>query len=420
MSNKRSTNTREVRPSDLLRLRAAEKAVLDEIRGQSGQSRRPKTKKKQRQQQGATPQRGVGINLSKVTGFSQPKIQGSKGSVTITHTEFITQLTAPINPSGVFVTLTRLRINPGSSSTFIWLSRMAPLYEFYRFKSLRFHFVTKCPTTQAGTLIMSPDYDSADGSVAITEQYLVSNEGTRESPLWMQEVIVPLNTSRLNALYKRHVNMSDTRFGTTVQDQKTVDAAQFFVCTDVATSSPLQIGKLLVSYEVELFIPQAPTDPVVSGGFQLTSSTVNGTITSSAAAPFSAPLSVALNQQEQEPVPILDLTPAGVSYPTSIVGRATRDWSGVVTSMIGGTGLSGWSQLYSSSVMNNAVNNQGDLLQPEEPSFHTFTGTTNTGTAAFVTLKAGQYLKMIPAITLTSLSAIRMLAGGTGIGADTL
>jgi len=297
---------------------------------------------------------------------------------------------------------------------------MAPLYEFYRFKSLRFHFVTKCPTTQAGTLIMSPDYDSADGSVAITEQYLVSNEGTRESPLWMQEVIVPLNTSRLNALYKRHVNMSDTRFGTTVQDQKTVDAAQFFVCTDVATSSPLQIGKLLVSYEVELFIPQAPTDPVVSGGFQLTSSTVNGTITSSAAAPFSAPLSVALNQQEQEPVPILDLTPAGVSYPTSIVGRATRDWSGVVTSMIGGTGLSGWSQLYSSSVMNNAVNNQGDLLQPEEPSFHTFTGTTNTGTAAFVTLKAGQYLKMIPAITLTSLSAIRMLAGGTGIGADTL
>jgi len=171
---------------------------------------------------------------------------------------------------------------------------------------------------------MSPDYDAADdGSSVLTEQQIFSNKGTVDDAMWKNQNL-DLKPENLNRLYKSHVVMSDGRFGLTAQDEKTIDPAQVFICTDCPTAS--NNGKLFVEYVVELMIPQTNTETPGIGGFMQLP--VASTITPIQGVPL-------VNRQSVKE-PILKVSSV---FPTSIVGQFTKDFEGVFTTNMGGTGI---------------------------------------------------------------------------------
>ena len=109
-----------------------------------------------------------------------PKINNGK-RFTVSHTEFITPVIIKQRVSNVaFSLFKRFRINPGSALTFSWLSSIALSFEFYRFKKLKFHYITRSPTTRSDSLIMSPDYDASEGVSVDNEKNIFNNTGTTD------------------------------------------------------------------------------------------------------------------------------------------------------------------------------------------------------------------------------------------------
>jgi len=254
---------------------------------------------------------------------------------------------------------------------------------------------------------MSPDYDAADGELPITEQYLFNNKGTVEAPVWSEKVELRLDPSLMNAVVKKHSCMSDTRFATTKQDLKTVDAGQVFICDDAShaggTSGTLPIGKLLVEYDIEFSGPQAVTDNPETGGFSMR----NSILTNDANAPFGDFSDVLM-----EAVPILTDVPTGAS---NDFGRFVRDWEGVITTKLeNATGLSGTGRLFLGNERGN-ISNVNDTIVPLNPTFPLYGNVNGQIVSNYVTAKAGQYLKsQMPTFTSLTGASMQMFGGGSG------
>jgi hypothetical protein len=326
----------------------------------------------------------------------QPKVSNSGDCVIVKKTELIGPL---VSTSTAFTQLMRLRCNPASIATFNWLSRMAPLFEFYKFRKLQFRVVTRSPTTAAGSIIMSPDYDAADGELAITEQSLFNNKGSKEGPVWEKTIVLSLDPASMNRLYKSHINMSDQRFGTTTQDEKTIDCAQVFICCDGAAAGSL--GKLIVEYEVEFHNPQNPSELPDQSGVQMdTFSTVNGAPTT----PFAGSVPVLQNVLNNEVLRNV----ATVSN-TATVGQFIKDYQGIGTARISGTGLTGLG-VFEVGDLPGAADQVGDIVQ-EALSKMTSGGTSTQTVAANIVARAGQYLKVKGPVN-TTISEVTAALGG--------
>jgi hypothetical protein len=263
------------------------------------------------------------------------KITGEGAKVIVRHSEFIRGIDGGASPVG-FQILTRLRMNPGSSVTFNWLSKIAACYESYRFRKFALRYEPRCPTTISGSMITSYDYDAADNPLILsTEQALYNNMGTVDASLWMRQVN-PARPELMNKLYKAHVVMTDARFASTSQDEKTIDCGQAIVAID--SDSTAAFGKLFVDYEVELWNPQQVTEGLAEGGAVIDK--VGGLAVS--AKPI---LDLVAITTREEPTPILrtvdDLIAGGanITLPTCVVGQFLQDWQGAVTARVDGAGL---------------------------------------------------------------------------------
>jgi len=90
---------------------------------------------------------------------SAPRITNKpSGTIEVSHRSFL----APIDCTGAF-TVQQFYANPGLPGTFPWLAKLARRYEEYRFKRLRFEYRSVCATDTNGVIMMSFDYDAADG-----------------------------------------------------------------------------------------------------------------------------------------------------------------------------------------------------------------------------------------------------------------
>jgi hypothetical protein len=329
----------------------------------------------------------------------------SRGSIFRTGKK--TELIGPLSSSGLgtFANLYRLRCNPASFATFNWLSQIAPNFESYKFHALRFVAITRAPTTASGSLIMSPDYDAADGSIPITEQFLFNNQGSTESPVWQTKTILNLDTKMMNRLYKAHINMTDIRFANTAQDEKTIDVAQIFIATDTNFSG--NFGKLLVEYDVEFFQPQARTESINQGGAEVMVSGNGNT---------NFPLNSSTLVQSQEVTPLLQYFPGnaennGGGNNTGALAQFTRDWQGYVRTSFVGTGISGiYSMFVGSKSTTYGGQDNTDIVQPISSDFYGGTGAQTC--VNYVTANAGQWLKVVGP-TLSTLSQVRFFLGGS-------
>jgi hypothetical protein len=184
-----------------------------------------------------------------------PKIQASRDSCNIKHREFI----GNVSGSTLFQLALSLSVNPGLAATFPWLSIMASAWEQYKFKKLRFVFLTRTGSNTPGSVIMSPDYDSADAAPA-SEQIMTTYEGTVEDAPWKDNAISLKTHVMSSAAGSRKFVRSSALSAN--QDIKLYDVANFFVATVDGTALPW--GKLWVEYDIDFFVPQLPPSGIIT------------------------------------------------------------------------------------------------------------------------------------------------------------
>lgn len=165
------------------------------------------------------------------------------------------ELVSSVNGSVAF-TANRFAINPGMASTFPWLASQADGWEQYRFNKLCFEFVTRCATSTVGSVILAPDYDPQD-SDPVSESQVTSYQDAIENAPWRDQVC-HLSPQAMFPMGPRKFIRTSLVAG----DARTYDAGNFYLCT-VEEVGANAIGKLWVSYDVELFVPQiAPSAPI--------------------------------------------------------------------------------------------------------------------------------------------------------------
>jgi hypothetical protein len=216
----------------------------------------------------------VPVALSLTAYKSDPKIRADGKTCRISHSELVGNLTTPSLGYGSFNILRRFRLNPGSSVLFNWLSNTAVNYESYKFHKLKLHYLTRASTGTTGSVMISADYDAADGAAETNELALFNNAGSVDCSVW-KNITWTANPASMNRLYKSHTCMSDLRFDTTKQDQKTVDVGQLYVAAEASVGGT-GLGKLIVEYDVEFFDPQVPSENVTTGGLRYYSNSIIG------------------------------------------------------------------------------------------------------------------------------------------------
>lgn len=178
---------------------------------------------------------------------AKPRITYNSSGVVIRHRSFLGAIT-----NNADYTVTTYPLNPGLSSTFPWLHRLARRYEEYRFRSLRFEYRSVAPTSVAGVVMMSFDYDAADSAPA-AKSVQAQTIPNSECNAWMNnDLVVPVEGP---FRYVRAGALSSNL------DVKTYDMGQMFISSVYGNN--VTSGELYIEYEVEL---RRPTDGPETGG----------------------------------------------------------------------------------------------------------------------------------------------------------
>ncbi len=190
-------------------------------------------------------------------GNGVPRVHAGKNSVTISHREFLGDITGSTGFSSRVFTL-----NPGSSVTFPWLSNIAGMFQSYRFKGLIFTFnstsadALSSVNTALGSVIMSTQYNVALPTFlnkAEMEQYEYTVSG-RPSKNLVHCVECDPHLQVMEHLFTRTGSLP------VGQDYQFYDWGNFQFAT-VGMQAAATIGELWVSYEVEFLKPR-----IASGG----------------------------------------------------------------------------------------------------------------------------------------------------------
>jgi hypothetical protein len=183
---------------------------------------------------------------------ARPKIRSLKnGSTCISHKEFIGNIfsTAPTFTVALFQP-----INPGLSTLFPWLAQIAANFETYKFRKLRFHYLTRAPTTTPGSIYIAIDYDPADPA-PVNEQQLSTYEGCQNFAVWTESRLFIADEKALFSIGPKKFVRTGALIG--VETPQAYDVGSLIIATsDSSGSFPQSWGKLWVEYECEFYTPQ--------------------------------------------------------------------------------------------------------------------------------------------------------------------
>jgi len=209
-----------------------------------------------------------------LTGSTQiPNFSGNGRGVMICHREYLSDIigTAGFNP-------TAYALNPGISTTFPWLSTIAPSFQEYMFHGLIFEFrplITDFVTGGApGVVVMSTLYN-ADAPIFTSKQQMENSEfATSVKPTCglMHGVECAVTDT---ILPEKYVRSGAVPAG---QDLRLYDLGNFVFATQ--TNPIVDLGELWVSYCVEFYKPVLDNP---AGGGQIPSGFANRAAVTSAA-----------------------------------------------------------------------------------------------------------------------------------------
>jgi hypothetical protein len=190
------------------------------------------------------------------TGFTylnkNPRRKTVNGIETISHTEFVLDLTASATANNF--QCYEFSLNPANSALFPWLSNQAKNFAEYRFKELSFHFESSVSASTDGTFMVASSPDAND-TIPATKVALMQYASSQRANVWEKVThVVPKAT--LNRLPKYLTN-DETSPAITFDLNKTTGKV-FAGISAVPTASKV-VGELYVTYEVEFYDPQPPT-----------------------------------------------------------------------------------------------------------------------------------------------------------------
>lgn len=159
----------------------------------------------------------------------------------VKHSEYIKD----VHGSIAFV-VDSLRINAASVSTFPWLASLAPNFEKYRFKKLRFSLKPQAPSVKPGVIMLAFDYDPTDPPPDTKAEMLQFDGATRVNS-WSS---VSMDMKSVEARYTAALLPASSA------DIRLSDAAIIHIATQ-AQDNYDAISELWAEYEVELITPQA-------------------------------------------------------------------------------------------------------------------------------------------------------------------
>lgn len=177
----------------------------------------------------------------------------ANGTVGIKHREQFAEVFRP-NDLADYQQIFSHRINPGNSQIFPWLAGIAPSWETYQFNTLRFEYIPSAPSTAAGTVTISVDYDPED-SVPTTKQQLLQMDGSTTAGLWVKQTH---SSTRGNLQKRKELFVATGGPADRLNDTGTAIFGIFGTDGDPTRAST---GDLWVTYDVTLFTPQ-PRNPV--------------------------------------------------------------------------------------------------------------------------------------------------------------
>lgn len=170
---------------------------------------------------------------------AKPTSNGMKGGgVVLSHRGLVSSFTGSTTFGAV-----NFQVNPGLGGVFPWCSQLARSYDKYRFRKLKFEFRSVVPTTTAGVVMMSFDYDTLD-TLPVTKFEHAQTTPNVESNSF--------NSFTLNVECDKVQRF--VRQGAVVgTDLKTYDFGQLVVSSSYGVAA--LVGEIYVDYEVELHKP---------------------------------------------------------------------------------------------------------------------------------------------------------------------
>lgn len=248
------------------------------------QQNRPKKVVRAQRTRGPRQSRGMAGTQSARTasGIGATSFKSGRArTITVQNEEFIGAVTVANQPNFNVVSYP---VNPGQSSTFPWLSLMAPQWEKYTFNMLEFYFkreVSEFATAgSAGKVIFSADFDASDAPPTTKQQMEDSVPHADSMPCENLVLRLPKNQMHVASLakYVRPGGLPGNA------DIKTYDVANLHVATQGIPSNA-EIGELRVRYSCTFSVPvldsnnAAPANNSVSVFQNATASPQTGLVT---------------------------------------------------------------------------------------------------------------------------------------------
>jgi len=190
----------------------------------------------------------VAVSYDTQIANSKPVFLPSKDGLRVKHREYVGDVGIT---SSLWTVVNSFAINPGMPSTFPWLSMLAQVFETYEVHSLAFIYQAALPSSTAGTIYLSYDYDPADPA-PLNKASMMSNMSAVACSSWASTKLPYV--SQGNKLINKFTRNSSLGIN---QDIKTYDAGTFYIASEgFAVATP---GNVFVEYDISLRIPQIPT-----------------------------------------------------------------------------------------------------------------------------------------------------------------
>lgn len=211
---------------------------------------------------------GAYFKRGRATSSRPPKVVNHPdGRVIVRHAEYIADV-----PATQGFALATFPLNPGMSQTFPWLSRVAQNFEewtprgiFFEFKSTSSDAVVTTNTTSSlGQISMATQYNSVDPNFVNNQQLLNYENANSEKPSKNFRHYVECKRSQtvLDEMYIRTGPIPANA------DLRMYDLGKTSVSSsNNQSTTPIALGQLWVSYEIELRKPRIPADAISEYAF---------------------------------------------------------------------------------------------------------------------------------------------------------
>lgn len=186
-------------------------------------------------------------------------------SIVVSNREYIGDVTTTAGVS-TFKVAYNAYINPSNTSMFLWLATIAGHFESYKIRKLVVTYEPATTSATCGQVMLSPDYDPAD-EAPTTWSAAACQKGSVHGAAW-SPLVLNCNTKELN----RRVHYTTTaNVPTANADLRDVHAGKIYCIIEnisnagTAFAGATAIGKLYVSYTVELIEPEYGNTLVADG-----------------------------------------------------------------------------------------------------------------------------------------------------------